>query len=191
MEVILLERVSKLGHMGEVVKVKDGYARNFLLRQGKALRATDANKAKFERDRAALEARNAERRAAAGQEAKSLDGKSFTLIRQAGESGQLYGSVSPRDIADAAGAMGVKIDRGHIMLTSPIKTIGLYQVLVSPHPEVEVTVTVNIARSPEEAAAQARGEDLTGPVSDRAEIRAAAEALFEEAQADAAAEENS
>jgi large subunit ribosomal protein L9 len=191
MEVILLERVSKLGHMGEVVKVKDGYARNFLLRQGKALRATDANKTKFERERAALEARNAERRAAAGEEAQSLDGKSFTLIRQAGESGQLYGSVSPRDIADAAAAVGVKVDRGHIQLTTPIKTIGLYQVVVSPHPEVEVTVTVNVARSPEEAAAQARGEDLSGPVSERAEIRAAAEALFEEAQAEAAAEENS
>ena len=190
MEVILLERVSKLGHMGEVVKVKDGYARNFLLRQGKALRATDANKAKFERERAALEARNAERRAAAGDEAKALEGKSFILIRQAGESGQLYGSVSPRDIVEAAAAVGVKVDRGHVQLTAPIKTIGLHQVSVSPHPEVEVLVTVNIARSPEEAAAQARGEDLTGPVSDRAEIRAAAEALFEEAQAEAAAEDN-
>jgi large subunit ribosomal protein L9 len=185
MDVILLERVSKLGAMGEIVKVKDGYARNFLLRQGKALRATDANKEKFERDRAALEARNAERRAVAGEEAKSLEGKSFTLIRQAGESGQLYGSVSPRDIADAAGAAGIKIDRGHIVLGSPIKKIGLYDVILSPHPEVEVKITVNVARSPEEAAAQSRGEDLTGPASDRAEIRAAAEALFEEAQADA------
>jgi large subunit ribosomal protein L9 len=189
MDVILLERVSKLGAMGEIVKVKDGYARNFLLRQGKALRATDANKAKFERDRAALEARNAERRAAAGEEAKSLEGKSFTLIRQAGESGQLYGSVSPRDIADAAAAAGVKVDRGHIQLGAPIKTIGIYEVIVAPHPEVEVKISVNVARSPEEAAAQARGEDLTGPASDRAEIRAAAEALFEEAQADAAREE--
>ena len=189
MDVILLERVPKLGTMGEVVKVRDGYARNYLLRQGKALRATDANKAKFERDRAALEARNAERRAAAGDEAKSLEGKSFILIRQAGESGQLYGSVTPRDIADAATAAGVKVERGHIQLMNPIKTIGLYQVTVSPHPEVEVTITVNVARSPEEAAAQARGEDLTGPVSDRAEVRAAAEALFEEAQAEAAAEE--
>ena len=184
MDVILLERVAKLGAMGQVVKVKDGYARNFLLREGKALRATDANKAKFERDRAALEARNAERRAAAGDEAKSLEGKTFTLIRQAGESGQLYGSVTPRDIADAADASGVKVDRGHIQLVHPIKTIGLHQVTVSPHPEVVVTVTVNVARSPEEAAAQARGEDLTGPVSDRAEIRAVAEALFVEAQAE-------
>jgi len=190
MDIILLERVPKLGAMGEVVKVRDGFARNFLLRQGKALRATDANKAKFERERAMLEARNAERRAAAGEEAKALDGMSFTLIRQAGESGQLYGSVSPRDIAEAAAAAGVSVDRGHIQLLSPIKTIGLYKVSVAPHPEVEVSITVNVARSPEEAAAQARGEDLSGPVSDRAEIRAAAEALFEEAQADAAAEDN-
>ena len=180
MDIILLERVAKLGHMGEVVKVKDGYARNFLLRQGKALRATDANKAKFERERAALEVRNAERRAAAGEEAQSLQGKSFTLIRQAGESGQLYGSVSPRDIAEAASAMGVIVDRNHIVLAAPIKTIGVYTVTVTPHPEVEVTITVNVARSAEEAAAQARGEDLSGPVSDRAEIRAAAEALFEQ-----------
>jgi large subunit ribosomal protein L9 len=180
MEVILLERVPKLGAMGEVVKVRDGYARNFLLRQGKALRATDSNKTKFERDRADLEARNAERRAAAGEEAKSLDGKTFILIRQAGESGQLYGSVSPRDIAEAAAAEGVKVERNHIQLLAPIKTIGVYTVSVSPHPEVEVTLTVNIARSAEEAAAQGRGEDLSGPVSDRAEIRAAAEALFEE-----------
>ena len=190
MELILLERVAKLGHMGEVVKVKPGYARNFLLRQGKALRATEANKAKFERERAALEARNAERRSAAGEEARSLEGKSFILIRQAGESGQLYGSVSPRDIVEAAAAQGIKMDRGHVQLTAPIKTIGIYQVAVTPHPEVEVMVTVNVARSPEEAQAQARGEVLTGPVSDRAEIRAAAEALFEEAQAEAAAEEN-
>ena len=189
MDVILLERVAKLGHMGEVVKVKDGYARNFLLRQGKALRATEANKAKFERERAALEARNAERRAAAGDEAKSLEGKSFILIRQAGESGQLYGSVSPRDIVEAAAAAGIKVDRGHVQLTAPIKTIGLHQVTVSPHPEVEVLVTVNVARSPEEAAAQARGEDLTGPASDR-DARAAAEALFAEAQAEATAEDN-
>lgn len=180
MEVILLERVSKLGHLGEVVKVKDGYARNFLLRRGKALRATDANKAKFERDRATIEAKNAERRKGAAEEARSLDGKSFTIIRQAGESGQLYGSVSPRDIAEAASAAGVKVERGHIELVAPIKTIGLYTVTVAPHPEVEVKITVNVARSADEAAAQARGEVLTGPVSDRAEVRAAAEALFEQ-----------
>jgi len=183
MEVILLERVSKLGHLGEVVKVKDGYARNFLLRRGKALRATDANKAKFERDRASIEAKNADRRQGAAEEARSLDGKSFTIIRQAGESGQLYGSVSPRDIAEAASAAGVKVERGHIELDAPIKTIGLYTVTVAPHPEVEVKITVNVARSADEAAAQARGEVLTGPASDRAEVRAAAEALFEQEEA--------
>ena len=161
MEVILLERVSKLGHLGEVVKVKDGYARNFLLRRGKALRATDANKARFERDRAVLEAKNAERRQGAADEAKSLDGKSFTIIRQAGESGQLYGSVSPRDIAEAASAAGVKVERNHIQLDAPIKTIGLYTVTVAPHPEVEVKITVNVARSADEAARQAKGESLT------------------------------
>ena len=190
MDVILLERVAKLGAMGEVVKVKDGYARNFLLRRGKALRATDSNKAKFERDRAELEARNADRRQAAQDEAKSLDGKTFVLIRQAGESGQLYGSVSPRDIAEAATATGVKVERNHVHLEAPIKTIGLFTVAVIPHPEVEVKITVNVARSADEAAAQARGEDLKGPASDRAEIRAAAEALFEEAEADRQAEDN-
>ncbi len=187
MEVILLERVSKLGAMGEVVKVKNGYARNFLLRRGKALRATDANKSKFEAERAVLETRNAERRSGAQAEAKGLDGKSFILIRQAGESGQLYGSVSPRDIAEAASASGLKVERSHVLLDTPIKTIGLYSVTVAPHPEVEVKITVNVARSPDEAAAQARGESLTGPVSDRAEVRAAAEALFEkETEADEA-----
>ena len=181
MDVILLERVAKLGHLGEVVKVKDGYARNFLLRRGKALRATDANKARFDRDRATIEARNALARQGAADEAKALDGKSFTIIRQAGESGQLYGSVSPRDIADAASAAGVKVERNHILLNAPIKTIGMYDVVVSPHPEVEVKIQVNVARSADEAAAQLRGEVLTGPVSDRAEARAAAEALLAEA----------
>jgi large subunit ribosomal protein L9 len=179
MEIILLERISKLGAMGQVVKVKDGYARNFLLRRGKALRATEANKAKFERDRAMLEARNAERRKSAETEAQGLDGKSFVIIRQAGESGQLYGSVSPRDIAEAASSSGLTVERSHVQLDAPIKTIGIYIVTISPHPEVEVKVTVNVARSPDEAAAQARGEVLTGPVSERAEVRAAAEALFE------------
>ncbi|MFN0192711.1 MAG: 50S ribosomal protein L9 [Aestuariivirga sp.] len=190
MDVILLERVAKLGALGQVVKVKDGYARNFLLRRGKALRATDANKAKFERDRADLEARNADRRKGAEQEAKDIDGKSFTIIRQAGESGQLYGSVSPRDIADAASTSGVKVERSHVLLDAPIKTIGVYTVTVAPHPEVEVKITINVARSADEAAAQARGEVLTGPVSDRAEVRAAAEAIFEqETQAEEATTE--
>jgi large subunit ribosomal protein L9 len=190
MEVILLERVSKLGHMGEVVKVKEGYARNFLLPRGKALRANDANKAKFEAQRATLEAKNADARKGAEAEAKKVDGKSFVIIRQAGESGQLYGSVSPRDIAEAASAAtGVAVNRNHVELLSPIKTIGVYSVAVALHPEVSVNVQVNVARSEDEAAAQARGEVLTGPASDRAEVRAQAEALFEEAEAERAAEE--
>jgi large subunit ribosomal protein L9 len=190
MEVILLERVSKLGHMGEVVKVKEGYARNFLLPRGKALRANDANKAKFEAQRTTLEAKNADARKGAEAEAKKVDGKSFVIIRQACESGQLYGSVSPRDIAEAASAAtGVAVNRNHVELLSPIKTIGIYTVAVALHPEVSVNVQVNVARSEDEAAAQARGEVLTGPASDRAEVRAQAEALFEEAEAERAAEE--
>ncbi len=190
MEVILLERVSKLGHMGEVVKVKDGYARNFLLPRGKALRANETNKAKFEARRAELEARNAEARGSAEVEAKKLDGKSFIIIRQAGESGHLYGSVSPRDIAEAASAAtGVSVHRNHVELLQPIKTIGLHTVDVSPHPEVTVKVTVNVARSEDEAAAQARGEVLIGNAAERDEVRAAAAALFEEAEAERVAEE--
>jgi large subunit ribosomal protein L9 len=190
MEVILLERVSKLGHMGEVVKVKEGYARNFLLPRGKALRANDANKAKFEAQRAQLEARNAEARKGSEGDAKKLEGKAFIIIRQAGESGQLYGSVSPRDIAEAAAAAsGVAVHRNHVELNAPIKAIGLHAVEIALHPEVVVKVSVNVARSEDEAAAQARGEVLTGPASDRAEVRAAAEALFAEAEAERVAEE--
>ena len=190
MEVILLERVSKLGHMGETVKVKEGYARNFLLPRGKALRANATNKAKFEVQRASLESRNADARGKSEIDAKKVDGKSFVIIRQAGESGQLYGSVSPRDIADAASAAtGVAVHRNHIELNTPIKTIGVYTVDVSLHPEVTVKVMVNVARTADEAAAQGRGDVLTGPASDRAEVRAAAEALFEEAEAERVAEE--
>lgn len=180
MEIILLERVEKLGAMGQTVRVKDGYARNFLLPQGKALRATEANRARFERDRAALEARNAERREGAEGDAGKLDGASFVLLRQAGESGQLYGSVSARDIAVEATALGVTVERSQVRLESPIKSIGIHQVRIALHPEVSVTVSVNVARSQDEAQAQARGEVLTGPVSEREEARAAAEALFEE-----------
>jgi large subunit ribosomal protein L9 len=179
MEVILLERVDKLGHMGEVVKVKEGYARNFLLRQGKALRATDANKARYERDKVMLEARSAERRQGAEGESARLDGKSFVVLRQAGESGQLYGSVSTRDIAEAASSTGVTVTRNQVMLEAPIKTIGLYTVRIALHPEFSVPVTLNVARSQDEADAQARGEVLTGTVSDREEARLAAEELFE------------
>jgi large subunit ribosomal protein L9 len=191
MQVILLERVAKLGHMGESVKVKDGYARNFLLPRGKALRANKANAAKFETQRVDLEAKNAVQRQGSEAEAAKLSGQIFTIIRQAGESGQLYGSVSPRDIADAASAAtGVAVHRNHVELMNPIKIIGLHTVDVSLHPEVTVQVKVNVARSVEEAAAQARGEVMTGPASDRAEVRAAAEALFEEAEAERIAEEN-
>jgi len=184
MEVILLERVDKLGHMGEVVRVKDGYARNFLLRQGKALRATDANKARYERDKTMLETRSAERRKGAESESAGLNGQSFVILRQAGESGQLYGSVSTRDIAEAASSTGVAVTRNHVMLEAPIKTIGLYTVRIALHPEVTVAVTLNVARSQDEADAQARGEVLTGTISEREEARLAAEQLFEsEAQA--------
>ena len=190
MEVILLERVTKLGAMGEVVKVKDGYARNFLLPNAKALRATAANKAKFERDRAVLEAKNAATKALAEDEAKQIAGKTFVVIRQAGESGQLYGSVSARDIAESAIAAGSTVDKNHIHIQKPIKLIGMHEVSVTLHPEVVVNVTVNVARTADEAAAQARGEDLTAVgATEKAEARAAAEAMFNEAQAEALAEE--
>ena len=180
MEVILLERVAKLGAMGETVRVRDGFARNFLLPQGKALRATAANKEKFERDRAELEARNAERREEAEVHVGDLDGQTFVVLRQAGEAGQLYGSVTNRDIAEAASGTGVAVDRNQVLLDTPIKTVGLYDVKVALHPEVVVTVKINVARTADEAEAQAQGAVLTGPVSDRAEARAAAQALLEE-----------
>ena len=161
MEVILLERVSRLGQMGDTVKVKDGFARNFLLPQGKALRANEGNKKKFEGQRAQLEARNLERKSEATQVAEKLDGKSFIVVRSAGETGQLYGSVSTRDIADLLTAEGFSVSRTQIELNQPIKTIGLTNVAIALHPEVEVTVTLNIARSTEEAERQAKGEELT------------------------------
>jgi large subunit ribosomal protein L9 len=190
MDVILLERIGALGNMGEVVKVKDGYARNFLFPQHKALRATEANKAKFERDRSQLEAKNEERRKSAMGDSGKLEGKSFTILRQAGESGQLYGSVSTRDIAEIASTAGIPVSRNHVLLDTPIKTIGLYTVQIALHPELLVPVTLNVARSQDEADAQSRGEVLTGPVSERAEALAAAEELFEsEAAAQAAVAE--
>ena len=161
MDVILLERVARLGQMGETVKVKDGFARNFLLPKGKALRANAANKAKFEGQRAQLEARNLERRSEAQKVAETLDGKSFVAVRSAGETGQLYGSVSTRDIADLLTAEGFSVARNQVELNHPIKTIGLTNVAVALHPEVEVTITLNIARSAEEAERQANGEMLT------------------------------
>ena len=161
MEVILLERISRLGQMGEVVKVKDGFARNFLLPQGKALRANDANRKKFEGQRAQLEARNLERKSEAQTIADRLDGKSFIVVRSAGETGQLYGSVSTRDIADILTAEGFTVSRNQVELNHPIKAIGLTAVAIALHPEVEVTVTLNIARTAEEAERQAKGETLT------------------------------
>ena len=161
MEVILLERVSRLGQMGDTVKVKDGFARNFLLPQGKALRANEANKKKFEGQRAQLEARNLERKSEALQVSEKLDGKSFIAVRSAGETGQLYGSVSTRDIAELLTAEGFSINRNQILLNQPIKTIGVTNVAVALHPEVEVTITLNIARTADEAERQAKGETLT------------------------------
>ena len=161
MNVILLERVAKLGQMGETVRVRDGFARNFLLPRGKALRANKENKERFETQRAQLETRNLERRTEAQAVAEKLNGQSFSVIRQAGESGVLYGSVSTRDLAETMTAGGFSVGREQVLLNQPIKTLGLHTVPVSLHPEVEVTVTINIARSPEEAERQARGEAVT------------------------------
>ena len=157
MDVILLERIARLGQMGDTVSVKDGFARNFLFPQGKALRANEANKKKFENERAQLEARNLERKSEAQQVADKLDGKTFVVIRSAGETGQLYGSVSTRDIADVITADGFSIIRTQVELNHPIKSIGLHNVAVNLHPEVQVNVTINIARSAEEAERQAAG----------------------------------
>ena len=184
MEVILLERVSKLGQIGDTVKVKDGFARNFLLPNGKALRATEANKKKFEGMKAQIEAQNLERKSEAEAAAKKIDGKSVILIRQAGETGQLYGSVSTRDIADALTTDGFTVERRQIVLNAPIKVIGLHVLPVALHPEVEVKITVNVARTPDEATRQARGEDLSVARSDeheaRAEAKIEAEKFFEQ-----------
>jgi len=160
MEVILLERIPRLGQMGEVVRVKDGYARNFLLPQGKALRANEANRNKFESQRVELEARNLERKNEAEAVAEKLDGQSFVVVRSAAETGQLYGSVSPRDIVEVLDENGFKIGRNQVDLNQPIKTIGITNVAIALHPEVVVTISLNIARSADEAERQARGETL-------------------------------
>jgi large subunit ribosomal protein L9 len=161
MDVILLERVAKLGQMGETVKVRSGYARNFLLPRGKALRATEGNKKHFDAQRAQLEARNLERRKEAEAVGEKLNGQSFIILRQSGETGVLYGSVSTRDLAEIMTQNGFTVDRNQIAINQPIKTIGLHNVPVALHPEVEVKVTINVARSPEEAERQARGEAVT------------------------------
>jgi large subunit ribosomal protein L9 len=177
-EVILMQRVDKLGQMGELVKVRPGYARNFLLPQGKAIRANKDNLARFERERAQLEAQNIKRREEAERVAERVHGLTVTIIRSAGESGSLYGSVSGRDIADACKSSGLTLDRSQVLLEQPIKTLGLSQVRVALHPEVSIPVGVNVARSPEEAEKQARGEDL----------RAADQAEEESLEAELAAE---
>lgn len=161
MKVILLERVGRLGTIGDEVTVKDGFGRNFLLPQGKALRASEGNRAKFEADRKVIEARNAERRSEAEKSASSLDGKTLVMVRQAGETGQLYGSVTARDIADALIADGATIERNQVDLEGPIKTVGVHEVSLNLHAEVSVKVKVNVARSSDEAERQAAGEDLT------------------------------
>ena len=189
MDVILLERVAKLGQMGEVVKVRDGYARNFLLPNGKALRATKANKDRFDQMKVELEARNLERRQEAEAVAEKLAGQIVTMLRQAGESGQLYGSVSTRDIADGLTAAGFHVDRAQIVLNHPIKTLGLHAVPVTLHPEVEVEVQVNVARNADEAERQARGEDVRTARDEDAEIEAELAEQRAEVAAEVAAEE--
>lgn len=160
MQVILLERVGRLGQMGDVVNVKNGFARNFLLPKGKALRATDENRAKFEKQRVHLEARNLELKKEGEAVSAKLDGKSFITIRQAGDTGQLYGSVSTRDIAEAITVGGFSVDRGQVQLDKPIKSLGVHPVRIALHPEVVANVTINVARSAEEAERQSRGENV-------------------------------
>jgi len=187
MQVILLERVEKLGQMGDVVKVKDGFARNFLLPRKKALRATKANISRFDAEKAQLEARNLTLKKEAEAISAKLDKQTFVILRQAGETGLLYGSVSTRDISDAITAGGVSVNRTQIVLDKAIKTLGLHEVKVSLHPEVRVGVTLNVARTNEEAERQARGENVLKTEAEQA--RADAEEMFEDAQAARAAAE--
>ena len=183
MEVILLERVGKLGQMGDVVRVKDGFARNFLLPRGKALRATADNKARFEGMKVELQAKNLELKGEAGQIGAKIDGKTYVVLRQASEAGQLFGSVSTRDIASLLKADGAEIARTQVTLNAPIKAIGQYKVPLALHPEVEISITVTVARSQEEADRIARGEDVLVPRTEAEEeaaaAAAAAEAFFE------------
>ena len=181
MQVILLERIGRLGQMGDVVNVKNGYARNFLLPQKKALRATEGNLARFEVNRAQLEARNLELKKEAEAVAVKLTGQSFIVIRQAGDTGQLYGSVTPRDIADIVTAGGFSVDRRQIVLERPMKTLGVHPTKVALHPEVVVQVSLNVARTQDEAERQARGEDVTVVRDEAPKIETFnADAVFEE-----------
>ncbi len=189
MEVILLERIEKLGQMGDVVRVKPGFARNYLLPQRKALRASKENMAYFESQRTQLEAENLKRREEAKAIAKKIDGAQVILIRQAGETGQLYGSVSSRDLADAIREGGVTVGRGQIVLDKPIKTLGMHDIRVRLHPEVTITITANVARSNEEAETQAAAGEAVSPEAQEEALAAAEEALEERIEeADVAAE---
>jgi large subunit ribosomal protein L9 len=190
MQVVLLERIAKLGQMGDVVTVKDGYARNFLLPQGKALRANKSNLERFEQDRAQLEARNLERKQDAEAVNTKLDGETFVVIRSSGDTGQLYGSVTPRDIAELLSGGGFDTARNQVVLSQPIKTLGLHTVAVNLHPEVTSSVIVNVARTEEEAERQAAGEDVTSEAQSDEEEAMDLDAVFEEgASADIAEEE--
>ena len=193
MEVILLERVGKLGQMGDVVRVKDGFARNFLLPRGKALRANAENKARFEGMKTELEKRNLESKGEAGKLAAKIDGKSYVVLRQASEAGQLFGSVTTRDIAALLNADGAAVIRGQVAINAPIKSIGQYRVPLALHPEIEVAVTVVVARSAEEAERIKRGEDVsvrrTEEEEEAAAAASAAEAFFEPGAGDEAAPE--
>jgi large subunit ribosomal protein L9 len=190
MQVILLERIGRLGQMGDIVKVRPGFARNFLLPQGKAMRATKDNMKHFETQRAQLEANNLQRKQEAEAVAVKLNGKRFIAIRQAGDTGQLYGSVSTRDVSDAVTAGGFTIDRVQVLLDRPIKSLGVHHIRVSLHPEVEIKIALNVARTQEEAERQAAGEDVTKVKDEYAaeyaaeQAAIAAEALFEHEQAD-------
>ncbi len=176
MQVILLERIEKLGVIGDEVEVRNGFARNFLIPQGKALLATDGNRRRFEAERAEIEARNERARVEAAEFGESLDGQTFTLIRQAGENGQLFGSVTARDVAESATNSGTKVEKRQVLLNEPIKTIGLHEVGIRLHAEVKVTVTLNVARSEDEAERQAAGENVieTALAEQRAESDAQA-----------------
>ena len=189
MQVILLERVEKLGTIGDEVEVKNGFARNYLIPQGKALLANDANRARFEAEKAEIEARNEKARAEAASNGEALDGTTFVLIRQAGENGYLFGSVAARDVAEAATEAGTKVERRQVLLNTPIKTIGLHEVEIRLHPEVTITVTMNVARSEDEAERQAAGENvIEAAMAEQRADEAAVASEMAEAAAEAAAE---
>ncbi len=180
MKVILLERIGKHGTLGETIKVRDGFARNYLLPQGKALRATKENQARFDRERAALEVRNAERKSSAEQIKVGLDQRSFVVVRQAAETGQLYGSVAARDIVDILAAAGETITRSQVNINAPIKNLGVHNVEIILHADVHATITLNIARSEEEAQRQAKGEDVTANAREDTFVREVGSVLDDE-----------